>query len=140
MTTKKCPICNQIKSTDEFYKYFSKERNKYRVSNYCITCGRSNSKVRVKKYYHENHEQRLKYHEEYRKNNKDKIKKLSAHFTKKYREELQDCYVAEFAAKSLKCSTKEIHDNPELLQAYKKNMELKRKIRHYGKEQTNRPK
>ena len=133
MENKKCPICEETKTLDNYYKYFSKPRNKYRYSNYCKPCARENAKPRAKKHYYDNYDEKQEYHKNYRANNKDKIKKLSAHFTKKYREELQDCYVAEFAAKSLKCSTKEIHENPELLQAYRNNLKLKRQIRNYGK-------
>lgn len=131
---KKCPICKEEKTLDNYYRYFSKPRNKYRYGNYCKPCARENSKPRATKHYYDNHKEKLQYHKKYREENKDVIKKRSAYFTKKYREELKECYVAEFAAKSLKCSTKEIHDNPELLKAYKNNMKLKRKIRNYGKE------
>ena len=132
MQTKTCPICKIPKSTDEFNSYFSKARNKRRIQNYCKPCEKVEKKKRSVDYYQKNKEEKKAYAKDYRANNKDKIKKLSAHFTKKYRIELQDCYVAEFAAKSLKCSTQEIHDNPELLQAYRNNMLLKRKIRGYG--------
>ncbi len=133
MENKKCPICEETKTLDNYYKYFSKPRNKYRYSNYCKPCAREDAKPRAKKHFEDNREQKLQYAKDYRKQNPEKIKKLSAKFTKKYREELQDCYVAEFAAKSLKCSTKEIHENPELLQAYRNNLKLKRQIRNYGK-------
>lgn len=133
MDLKKCPICNELKSISEYHRYFSKERNKYRVGNYCKPCARSEAKPRAKKHFNENRAERLKYAKDYRKKNPEKIRKLSAHFTKKYKEELKDCYVAEYAAKSLKCSTKEIHNNPELLEAYRANMKLKREIRNYGK-------
>ena len=133
MEKKTCPICKKEKDISQYYKYFSKPRNKYRYSNYCKPCAREKSKPRAKKHFEENRDRKLQYAKDYRVNNKDKVKKLSSYFTKKYREELQDCYVAEFAAKSLKCSTKEIHDNPELLQAYRNNMKLKRLIRNYGK-------
>ena len=131
---KTCPICDTEKTIDEFHSYYSKERQKIRVGNYCKPCARENSKPRAQKHFIENREEKLKYAKEYRKKNPEKIKKLSAKFTKKYREELKECYVAEFAAKSLKCSTKEIHENPELLKAYRNNMKLKREIRNYGKE------
>jgi len=126
---KRCPKCEEIKSVDEYHQYFSKSRKKWRIGNYCKPCARKDSKKRVKIYFEENKEERLRYARDYRKKNPKKVKKLSAYFTKKYREELQDCYVAEFAAKSLKCSTKEIHDNPELLEAYRTNMKIKRKIK-----------
>tara|TARA_R110000796_G_scaffold141854_1_gene258246 strand:- start:233 stop:637 length:405 start_codon:yes stop_codon:yes gene_type:complete len=132
MENKKCPVCKEIKSIDFFYSYLCKKRNTNRYSNYCRPCARINSNVRAKKHYQDNKEQKLRYRKEYSKNNPEKIKKLSAKFSKKYREELKECYVAQFAAKSLKCSTKEIHENPELLKAYKNNMNLKRKFRNYG--------
>lgn len=128
---KKCPICKLTKPKSEYHKYFSKVRNRYRISNYCKPCGRAKSKIRAKAYYHENQDVRKEYGKYYRKNNKEKIKKLSAHFTRKYRIELKECYVAEQAAKSLKCNTKDIHDNPELMRAYKQNLLLKRKITGY---------
>lgn len=133
MKEKKCPLCETTKDIIQFYRYFSKPRNKYRYSNYCIPCARENSKVRSKQYFKDNREDRLSYAKNYRLNNQDKIKISSAKFSKKYREELKECYVAEFAAKSLKCSTKEIHDNPELLTAYRNNMQLKRLIKNYAK-------
>lgn len=133
MQFKICPICKEKKDINEYYKYYSKPRKKNRYSNYCKPCARENSKPRAKKHYYDNYDKKQQYHKEYRANNKDKIKVLSAHFSKKYREELQDCYVAEFASKSLKCSTKEIHNNPDLLEAYRNNMKLKRIIRNHGK-------
>ena len=133
MKTKTCPICKIEKPVSEYHSYFSKARQKNRIGNYCKPCARKESKPRAKKNFEENKEKRLQYAKDYRKKNPHKVKKLSAYFSKKYREELKECYVAEFAAKSLKCSTKEIHNNPDLLQAYKSNMKLKRKIRNYGK-------
>ena len=133
MKTKVCPKCKIEKPVEEFGFYFSKARNKQRVQNYCKSCGKVDKKKRAKEYYQKNKEQKKAYAKKYRKENPEKIKKLSAYFTKKYRVELKECYVAEFAAKSLKCSTKEIHENPELLEAYRNNMLLKRKIRGYGK-------
>lgn len=133
MKTKVCPVCKVEKSTDNFHSYFSKERQKIRIGNYCKPCSRSRAKIRAKTYYQENKEERKKYAKKYRKENPKKIKKLSAHFTKKYRIELADSYVAEFASKSLGCSTKDIHDNPELLKVYRNNMKLKRIIRNHGK-------
>lgn len=134
MKNKKCPVCQETKSLDHYSKYFSNERNKYRYSSYCTPCSNEKSKGRNKKYYQKNREKKLQYVKEYRKQNLYKVRKMSATFGKKYCEELQDCYVAELAANSLKCSTKEIHDNPELLQAYRNNLKLKRQIRNYGKE------
>lgn len=132
-THKTCPICKSEKSVDEFHQYFSKPRNKWRLGNYCKPCSRKDAKPRAIKNYQENKEKRKQYAKDYRKNNPEKIKKLSAYFTKKYRVELKECYVAEFASKSLKCTTKEIHENSELLKAYRNNMKLKRQIRNYGK-------
>ena len=69
-----CPICKEKKEVEgSFYRYFSKSRNKYRVSNYCKPCSREKGKPRASKHYWDNHEQKLEYHKEYRKNNKEKI-------------------------------------------------------------------
>lgn len=133
METKKCPICEIEKKVSEFHSYFSKSRNKTRIGNYCKVCAKIESNRRAKEHYQKNKSKKKAYAKKYRKENPEKIKKLSSKFTKKYREELQDCYVAEWAAKALKCSTKEIHENTELLEAYRNNMKLKRKIRNYGK-------
>lgn len=41
ITYKICPICKIKKSIEEFDKYFSKERKKYRIGNYCKLCART---------------------------------------------------------------------------------------------------
>jgi len=132
--SKACPICGEEKPIGEFYRYFSKVRGKYRISNYCKPCARAEGNERGKAHYRDNAEQKKQYAKQYRLANPEKIKANSARFTKKYREELKGCYVAEFASKALKCSTKDIHGNPELLEAYRNNMKLKRTIRNHGKQ------
>lgn len=132
--TKKCPVCGETKSIDQFYNYFSKERNKTRISNYCKPCSNEKARASLKKSYYHKRDERLKYAREYRKNNPEKIKALSAKFKKQYIERLHDCYVAQQAAKSLKCTIKEVREIPDLLQAYKNNIKLKRIIKNNGKE------
>lgn len=128
MDSKKCPVCKEIKKADQFYAYFSKVRNTKRLSNYCKPCARIKGNARMKKYYQEHKESRLEYSKEYRKSNPEKIKAKRKKFKKKYRDELHRSYVAEMASKSLKVTTKEIYDNPDLLEAYRANLLLKRKI------------
>ena len=125
MKTKRCPICETEKKVSEFHSYFSKPRNKTRTGNYCKSCAKTESNRRAKEHYQKNKSKKKDYAKRYRKENQDKLKNR--------RESLEDGYVADKAAKSLKCSTKEIHENPELLEAYRNNMKLKRKIRNYGK-------
>ena len=133
MKEKTCPICKETKAVSEYYIYFVKLRNKERVSYCCKKCEYQRSSSNAKKLYQKKRLERLEYAKEYREKNPKKVKESKAKFTKKYREELKECYVAYQASKTLKCSTKEIHDNPELMQAYKNNLQLKRQIRNYGK-------
>ena len=133
MTEKKCPLCNQTKPVSEYYIYFVKARNKERVSYCCRKCEYNRSSANAKKLYQKKKIERLQYAKEYREKNPEKVKNSKAKFTKKYREELKECYVAYQASKTLKCSTKEIYDNPELMKAYKTNLQIKRLIKKNGK-------
>lgn len=134
MIVKVCPICKVEKSVDEFHKYWSKSRNKYRYSNYCKPCARENAKPRAQKHFQDNKQAKLQYAKDYRANpeNKDKLYKLSSKFKKQYRTELQACYVAEQAAKALKTTVADIRSTPEILAAYTLNLKIKRKINNYG--------
>ena len=81
-THKVCPICKQNKVVDDFATYFSKSRNKYRISNYCKPCGRKEAKLRAVQNYKDNLELRKQYAKDYRANpeNKEKRKKLEIYF------------------------------------------------------------
>lgn len=132
MNDKKCPICKKTKSVDEFNRYFSKDRNKYRISNYCKPCSKIQARDRSNKYYQLNKEKRKEYQIQYRKKNPEKVKELKSKFKKIYVKNLQNCYVSEMASRFFKCSIKQIKENPELLKTYKINLQIKRKIKRNG--------
>lgn len=136
MMTKICPICNIEKSTSDFPSYFSKERQKYRIVNYCKPCGRNEAKPRAMKNYQENIVVRKRYAKEYRANtnNKDKIKKLSKKFKVKYREELKPCYLRDQLKQRHGFDNKSLHENPEIVEAYRLQLSIKRKLKNNGKE------
>lgn len=132
---KKCPICEETKSTNEFYLYYSKVRDTTRVSNYCKPCGKVKSNARAKIYYQKNKERCRASSKAYRVKNKESIRIKKREFKRKYSKELHDVYVSEYAAKALKTTMEEVRKNPELIEAYRNNMKIKRIIReHNGKE------
>ena len=135
ISEKKCPKCDIVKSVDEFHRYFSKARNKYRVGNYCKECACITSKQRVKIYYQNNTEERKAYAKKYRENpkNKEKINIARRKIKARWIKQLNDNYVVDLASKSLKMSITEIRQHPEIIEAYRNNLKLKRKIKEYGK-------
>lgn len=111
ITYKICPICKIKKSIEEFDKYFSKERKKYRIGNYCKLCARTNANERAKKYYQENKEKVLHYQNVERKD--WKLKR-----DKRHREELTDRYVLVKLKQTLKGeSNKNMRLFPEMIEA-----------------------
>lgn len=111
ITYKICPICKIKKSIEEFDKYFSKERKKYRIGNYCKLCARTNANERAKKYYQENKEKVLHYQNVERKD--WKLKR-----DKRHREELTDRYVLGKLKQTLKGeSNKNMRLFPEMIEA-----------------------
>jgi uncharacterized protein YlaI len=42
MKNKKCPICNEIKTIDNFRVYLNKKTNNKKVFSYCIPCEKKN--------------------------------------------------------------------------------------------------
>jgi len=95
MENKLCPICGVIKTTSEFYSYYSKRRDRFRISNYCKSCARESGVERAKEHYRKHLEKKKQYGRDYRKANKEKIRENRNRFQRKYMEELQDCYVRE---------------------------------------------
>ena len=111
ITYKICPICKIKKSIEEFDKYFSKERKKYRIGNYCKLCARTNANERAKKYYQEHKEKVLHYQNVERKD--WKLKR-----DKRHREELTDRYVLVKLKQTLKGeSNKNMRLFPEMIEA-----------------------
>lgn len=111
ITYKICPICKIKKSIEEFNKYFSKERKKYRIGNYCKLCARTNANERAKKYYQDHKEKVLHYQNVERKD--WKLKR-----DKRHREELTDRYVLVKLKQTLKGeSNKNMRLFPEMIEA-----------------------
>ena len=131
-THKVCPICKENKKVEEYPTYFSKARNKHRIGNYCKPCGRKEAKPRAIKNYHENQEKRKQYAKDYRANpdNKEKRRKLEIHFKKKYREELQDCYVRDVLATRYDIPTEVSRGIPEIVEAKRLQIKIRRKLKN----------
>lgn len=129
MDHKKCPICCVEKPVSEYYKYFSKERQKYRISNYCISCGRENARPRAEKHYKENTDTKKQYAKDYRVQNKDKVKVLAQKFKIKYREELKDCYVRDLLTQKNKIPKTVMAEIPEIVETKRLQIKIKRKLK-----------
>jgi hypothetical protein len=131
MDSKVCPICKIRKPVDEFGKYFSKERQKYRVQNYCRVCEKIEKNKRAGEYYLRNQEKKKQYSRDYRADpkNKEKRKKLETHFKVKYRTELQDCYIADQLARKIGVSSKDIRSYPGLIETERARLQLIRALK-----------
>lgn len=131
-THKVCPICKENKKVEEYPTYFSKPRNKHRIGNYCKPCGRKEAKPRAIKNYQENQEKRKHYAKDYRANpdNKEKRRKLEIHFKKKYREELQDCYVRDVLATRYDIPTEVLREIPEIVETKRLQIKIRRKLKN----------
>jgi hypothetical protein len=140
-THKVCPICKENKEVSQYPTYFSKARGKHRIGNYCKPCGRNEAKPRAIKHYQDNREYKLQYSKDYRANpdNKEKLKKLELHFKKKYREELQDCYIRDVLSTRYDIPVEVSRQMPEIVEAKRLQIKIRRKIKTLknGKEQIN---
>lgn len=133
---KRCPICKESKPLSDFDFYYSKERNKHRPQNYCKVCQKPRKKELSSEYYKKNCEARKQYATDYRANpiHKPKRKKVEQYFKKKYREELQDCYVADYVSRTLGITVKQVRETEGLIEAYKAKLKLIRKIKQVKNE------
>lgn len=129
MERKKCPICKLELDVGCFHTYFSKQRKKYRVANYCKECSKKSSNIRAKKYYKENRKKKLDYAANYREINKDKIKKNRNFYRRKHRANLQDCYVRELLVDKHNFSLEMLNENPELVENRRLIIKIKRKLK-----------
>jgi len=131
ISSKVCPICKTEKDLSNFGKYFSKERQKYRVQNYCKSCEKSEKKRRSAEYYEANKEARLQYAKDYRANpaNDEKRAVLAKKFKTKYREELQDCYVRDRLTQDDNIPNYVSKSIPEIVEAKRISIKIKRKIK-----------
>ena len=141
-SAKICPICNEVKTLDNFYRYYNKPTNKFMHTTYCDPCAkikrsvtnrrrylknRTEILIKVKKYRQENAEKIR----EYEARNKDRIKKTKSEYRKKYIKNLATPYVAGLIAQRKKSSIEEVYKSPELIAAYKKKLKIKRE-KNYG--------
>ena len=124
-----CPICNIEKPLEEYHKYFSKERQKSRVANYCKPCSREVSKKNATKNYSENKPKKLEYAKKYREENKEWIKAKRPYYKKKQIEECQNCYIRELLVSKNKIQKDFITENPDILETKRLMLKIKRKIK-----------
>ena len=124
-----CPICNIEKPLEEYHKYFSKERQKYRIASYCKVCSRKVSKKYSIKNYYENKSKKLEYAKKYREENKELIKSKRHYYKRKQIEECQNCYVRELLVSKNKIQKDFITENPEILETKRLMLKIKRIIK-----------
>lgn len=131
MKFKICPICKHLKSIDEYHSYYSKERQKYRIGNYCKLCARENSNTRAKIHYQKNKERKKQYAKDYRskEENKEKLSILSRKFKIKYREELQDCYVRDRLNQDNNIPVRVSTSIPEIVETKRLQIKIRRKLK-----------
>lgn len=130
MKSKICPICKVEKPVEEYHKYFSKERQKYRVANYCKVCSREVSNKNAKKNYNENKPKKLEYAKKYREENKERIKAKRPYYKKKQIEECQNCYIRELLITKNNVQKGLTYEKPEILETKRLSLKIKRKIKN----------
>jgi hypothetical protein len=111
MESKVCPICKIEKPIEDYHRYFSKSRQKYRLGNYCIPCAQKNANQRAKEHYKKNKVKILNYQnterKDWKKNN-----------DKEQRDRLSDRYVLNKLKQTLKGeSNKNMRSTPEIIEA-----------------------
>lgn len=131
ITSKVCPICKENKDLSNFSKYFSKQRQKWRIQNYCHQCEKEEKKKRSKTYYEENKEERKEYQKQHRAKpeNKERLKAVSQQFKIKYRENLQDCYVRDRLTQDNDIPNYVSRQLPEIVEAKRLQIKIKRKLK-----------
>ena len=136
---KKCPICNVVKSSADFDKYFSKERQKYRLQSYCKVCSKPEKRSRSAEYYKSHREERIKYASEYAKRpeNIEKDRKQKIESKKRRRENLTDSYIRDLLVQKHKFSNQDLLKNPDLVELFRKKLKIKRIIKKINHEKSN---
>lgn len=129
MKTKICPKCKVEKSVNDFHKYFSKERQKYRVGNYCKPCSNKDSNIRAKKHYQENREQKIKYAAEYFEKNYDRQLFLQRKAKARRRKNLELIYIRHLMTQKKKFRMTDLHQNPDLVELYKNRLLFERTLK-----------
>lgn len=130
-TEKKCPKCNKKKLADDFDKYFSKSRNKFRLQSYCKECSPAEKRKRSSEYYQQHRKERIAYAKEYasRTENIEKYKRQKLESKRRSRYCLADSYVRDLMVQKYKFSNKELIEDPELVELYRKNIRIKRLLK-----------
>lgn len=130
MKSKVCPICKTEKSVEEYHRYFSKSRQKYRIANYCKDCSREVHNKNAKKNYQENKSKKLEYARKYREENKDRIKEKRPYYKRKQIEECQNCYIRELLITKNNVQKGLTYEKPEILETKRLSLKIKRKIKN----------
>jgi hypothetical protein len=117
---KVCPICKEKKHLDEYDKYFSKERKKYRVQNYCKICLKVEANKRAKAYY-QNHKEKILHYQNVERKEWKTEKEIQ------HRKQLTDRYVLVKLKQTTKgISNKTLRQLPELIEAKRTKILLSR--------------
>jgi len=144
---KKCPCCEEVKTTDDFYKHWNKKKEKYKFSSYCKVCQSKKFKEKYREPESGVRKRILDYNVKYRKDKPEKLKEYkiknkevhkayAKKYRTQYRKNLGTGYVVERAKKFFNLNTEQMKANPELLETYKLNLKIKRIIKENGKKQT----
>lgn len=134
---KTCPICKEKKNIDQFGKYFSNERQKERVQNYCNDCTPAEKTKRSKDYYKRKGEKVRAYQRKYRDTNKELIRPKKRAFNRKYRHELHDLYVIDQIRQTTGLAASEIRTAPALIDAERMRIKINRTIKSKRNEKQN---
>ena len=92
---KMCPNCKEVKTLDNFYRYYNKPTYRFMHTTYCDPCAKIKRSVTHRRRYLKNRTEILikqkKYRQEnsekireYEARNKDRIKKTKSEYRKKY--------------------------------------------------------
>lgn len=132
MESKVCGKCKVLLPTDNFIYFFEKSRNKWRYSSYCKSCQKQNAK----KHYRDNQEKCIDTTRKWKMNNKEKCEKYLLDIKNK----VPDWYVVKLLNQS-NVSEEFIQTNPEVIQARRLQLKIKRKIKELknGTKQIKRP-
>lgn len=128
---KNCPKCNKKKSANDFDRYFSKSRGKFRLQSYCKECSPAEKRKRSSDYYQKHRKERIAYAKEYsnRPENIEKDRRQKLESKRRRREGLADSYVRDLMVQKYKFSNQELIEDPEIVELYRKNIRIKRLLK-----------
>jgi hypothetical protein len=138
---KVCPLCQIKKPVSEFGKYFSSQRGKERLQNYCKACEPKEKTKRSKEYYGRKSDKVKSYQQKYRLENKELIRPKKRAFNKKYRQEIHDLYVIDQIRQTTGLTASDIRQHPDLIEAERLRIKINRTIKtKQNEKQTKRSK